>query len=67
MKQPSFRFIEEYANFKKKYVCRYAIEKWREIEDGERIDYIVRQCRKGYITVDEAMHELARIGNEERW
>lgn len=67
MKDPKCRFIEEYANFKKRYVCRYAIEKWREEEDRERIDRIVREARRGYITVDEAMHVLTRIGNEERW
>lgn len=51
------RFIDEYANFKKKNM--YDDEE--KEERINRIDHIVKQGRRGYITFDEVMKEIAEV------
>lgn len=61
------RFIEEYANFKKAWLKTSEAD-FRDVsEDIEHIDRTVRMTRRGLITLDECMQEIAKIGHECIW
>ena len=59
------RFLEEYANFKMSYYNENAKDDYFDKEYAKqskiRIRNIVRNARKGLITVDEAMMCISKI------
>ena len=60
------RFIEEYANFRK--ACLKCEADFRDVtEDLNRVDSLVRMTRRGLLTVDECMTEIAKCGHECVW
>ena len=59
------RFLAEYANFKKSYYMEHSKDgSYNQEYAGQavnRIDKIVRSANRGFITLDEAMKEIADI------
>lgn len=56
------RFIDEYAGFKKKHIQKdVLIDEETKLELIGRIDHIVKMSRRGYITLDETMREIAEV------
>lgn len=61
------RFIDEYANFKKVWL-KESESDFRDVsEDIATIDRTVRACRRGLVTLDDAMRTISEIGHECIW
>lgn len=61
-----YRFLTEYANFKKKYYAKHAQEP--EIYNAEycemavkKISMIVTQVERGMVTLDDAMRAISEV------
>ena len=56
------RFIIEYASYKKQDIENNGLMKIQfKIEKIDRIDQVLSSCKRGYITVDEAIGTLFKI------
>lgn len=73
MKNRSYRFLPEYANEKKERIKQlsknFVSSDWNaycNIRDAskiavKRIDIILESAKKGFLTLDEAMHDISEI------
>ena len=66
MKEYKCRFLDEYANFKKRYYKTHAKDDLyfnREYAEEAviKLDNIVRNAHKGMITLDEAMMAISEV------
>lgn len=68
MKQRTYRFLPEYANEKKDRIKQLSANYTENdyIKDAseiaiKRIDKILVYAQKGFITLDEAMHDISEI------
>ena len=57
----SFRFLNEYANHKKRQAKIYCKSKESLHETVERIDKILFMVHRGHIILDEAMRLLSEV------
>lgn len=68
MKQRTYRFLPEYANEKKDRIKQLSANYTENdyIKDAseiaiKEIDKILVSARRGFITLDEAMHDISKI------
>ncbi len=68
MKQRTYRFLPEYANEKKDRIKQLSANYTENdyIKDAsdiaiKRIDIILRSAKRGFLTLDEAMHDISEI------
>lgn len=68
MKQRTYRFLPEYANEKKDRIKQLSANFTENdyIKDAcdiaiKRIDIILRSAKRGFLTLDEAMHDISEI------
>lgn len=60
MKEPKYRFVKEYANYKAKQIKNNPF--WSDERKAEAIENnqkILRKWKRGLITIDEAMRCIA--------
>lgn len=56
------RFVREYASWKRKQIRGYALMKEEhKAEKLQAVDRILKLSKRGLITVDEAMKEMAKV------
>ena len=64
MKESSMRFIKEYANFKKASLKDLRDLNPERVDKAiSQVDLIVRMARRGLITADECMMNIAHVDN----
>lgn len=57
----TYRFITEYANYKKRHINEdMFLRDDLKAESVARINHVLTACRRGYITLDETMMEIAK-------
>lgn len=56
-----YRFLDEYANHKKREVKKYAPDKLYADKQIEKINKTVWMVRRGYIILDEGMRLLSEF------
>lgn len=61
MKEPKYRFVKEYANYKEKQIKSNPF--WSNERKAEAIEAnqkIIRAWERGLLTIDETLAEIAR-------
>lgn len=57
----TYRFLPEYANHKRKQIKAYEPDPVTAAMKNERLDTILVATRRGLLTLDEAMIEIAKL------
>ena len=66
MKEPTFRFMKEYANFKREALKRekvYSLHPEQIDKAVDLVDKTLRMGLRGLLTCDECMMNIAKINN----